>query len=46
MIVICGEMVATLATINVTKADQFAAENEKRYTHEEVFANLRRKING
>ena len=28
------------------EADQFAAENEKRYTHEEVFANLRRKING
>ena len=28
------------------EADQFAAENEKRYTHEEVFANLQRKING
>ena len=28
------------------EADQFAAENETRYTHEEVFANLRRKING
>lgn len=28
------------------EADQFAAENEKIYTHEEVFANLRRKING
>ena len=28
------------------EADQFAAENEKRYTHEEVFANFRRKING
>lgn len=28
------------------EADQFAAENEKRYTHEEVFTNLRRKING
>lgn len=28
------------------EADQFATENEKRYTHEEVFANLRRKING
>lgn len=28
------------------EADQFAAENEKRYTHEEVFENLRRKING
>ena len=27
------------------EADQFAAENEKRYTHEEVFADLRRKIN-
>ena len=28
------------------EADQFAAENETRYTHEEVFGNLRRKING
>ena len=28
------------------EADQFAAENETRYTHEEVFENLRRKING
>ena len=27
------------------EADQFAAENEKSYTHEEVFADLRRKIN-
>lgn len=27
------------------EADQFATENEKRYTHEEVFADLRRKIN-
>ena len=27
------------------EADQFATENEKRYTHEEVFAELRRKIN-
>ena len=26
--------------------DRFSAENDKRYTHEEVFANLRRKING
>ena len=28
------------------EADQFAAENEKRCTHEEVCADLRRKING
>ena len=28
------------------EADQFAVENETRYTHEEVFENLRRKING
>lgn len=28
------------------EADQFALENEKRYTHEEVFVNLRRKIDG
>lgn len=28
------------------EADQFAVENETRYTHEEVFENLRKKING
>lgn len=28
------------------EANQFAVENETRYTHEEVFENLRRKING
>ena len=28
------------------EADQFAVENETRYTHEEVFENLRWKING
>ena len=28
------------------EADQFATENETRYTHKEVFGNLRRKING
>ena len=28
------------------EADQFAVENETRYTHEEVFENLRRKMNG
>jgi prevent-host-death family protein len=28
------------------EADHFAAENETKYTHEEVFANLRRKIHG
>lgn len=28
------------------EADQFAVESEKRYTQEEVFSNLRRKING
>lgn len=30
----------------LNEADQFAVENETRYTHEEVFENLRRKING
>ena len=28
------------------EADRYAAENEKRYTHEEVFINLRRRVNG
>ena len=27
-------------------ADRYAIENEKRFTHDEVFSNLRRKING
>ena len=28
------------------EADKAAYENERRYTHEEVFSNLRRRING
>jgi len=28
------------------EADRYALENEKRYTHEEVFLNLRRRVNG
>lgn len=28
------------------EADKFAEEDGKRYTHEEVFSNLRRRING
>lgn len=28
------------------EADKYAIENENRYTHEEVFSNLRRRING
>lgn len=28
------------------EADMFASENDKRYSHDEVFANLRRKVNG
>ena len=28
------------------EADRYASENEKRYTHEEVFSNLRRRANG
>ena len=28
------------------EADRYASENEKRYTHEEVFSNLRRRVNG
>lgn len=27
-------------------ADRYALENDERYTHEEVFSNLRRKVNG
>ena len=27
-------------------ADRYASENEKRYTHEEVFSNLLRRVNG
>lgn len=28
------------------EADKVAEEDERRYTHEEVFSNLRRRING
>lgn len=28
------------------EADLVASENHRRYTHEEVFSNLRRRING
>ncbi len=28
------------------EADKVAGEDERRYTHEEVFSNLRRRING
>ena len=28
------------------KADKYAEEDDRRYTHEEVFTNLRGKING
>ncbi len=28
------------------EADRYALENEKRYTHEEVFSQLRRRVNG
>lgn len=28
------------------KADKCAEENQSRYTHEEVFSNLRRRVNG
>lgn len=27
-------------------ADRYALENDNRYTHEEVFSGLRRKVNG
>ena len=27
-------------------ADRYAEENDRRYSHEEVFSNLRRRING
>lgn len=32
--------------VALDEADRYALENEKRYTHEEVFSNLRRRING
>ncbi|MDY4839617.1 MAG: type II toxin-antitoxin system Phd/YefM family antitoxin [Lachnospiraceae bacterium] len=28
------------------EADKYAEENQNRYTHEEVFSNLRRRVNG
>ena len=28
------------------EADKYAEEDNRRYTHEEVFTNLRRRING
>ena len=28
------------------EADKYAVENETRYTHEEVFSGLRRRVNG
>lgn len=28
------------------KADKCAMEDDRRYTHEEVFSNLRRRVNG
>lgn len=30
----------------LNEADRVASEDSKRYTHEEVFSNIRRKING
>lgn len=32
--------------VALDEADRYASENEKRYTHEEVFSNLRRRVNG
>ena len=31
---------------NLDMADRFAEEDSRRYTHEEVFSNLRGRING
>ena len=28
------------------EADRYASENEKRYTHDEVFTNIRRRVDG
>lgn len=28
------------------EADRFAVEDERRYSHEEVFGNIRRRLNG
>ena len=32
--------------VALDEADRYALENENRYTHEEVFSNLRRRVNG
>ena len=34
------------AEIALDEADQAAMEDTRRYTHDEVFSNLRRRING
>ena len=31
---------------SLDEADKYAEEDDRRYTHDEVFANLRRRING
>jgi hypothetical protein len=32
--------------VALDEADRYASENDKRYTHEEVFGKLRRRVNG
>lgn len=32
--------------VALDEADKYAEEDDRRYTHDEVFANLRRRING
>ena len=49
MVVLSLEAYAKLTDnieVALDEADKYALENEKRYTHEEVFTNLRRRING
>jgi len=49
MVVLSLEAYAKLTDnieVALDEADKYASENEKRYTHEEVITNLRRRING
>lgn len=49
MVVLSLEAYSRLADdveVILDEADRYALENEKRYTHEEVFSDLRRRVNG
>ncbi len=49
MVVMSLEAYSRLADgveVALDEADRYALENEKRFTHEEVFSNLRGRVNG